>query len=384
MTFKSREGTLLAEKGTFREVGAPKGSRKKTADPTPSTINNISQTNIQNDHRVFNDNRKIHIHLNALGSEDISHIKMEQFKSLFDGSAEEIVGRMRGMMSPRQYQKTIRLAWDRLQNDLYDKQCMEVAQAAAQGAADGWAPPDEGQTGKEPSDEAPPEDEIGSSESDTDSEGRDEGPAYDRVVVDGALIKYDGNPHSEYNRKDSEKVGTIAICNLKAAADAVQLPAQFAQLLSENLSNCNNIVHPKNAGYFEYFNGAMWVKKTTADVKTFVSVWEDKIKESFDLLGERHGDAWKESFQALYAANVIGKFKHRHAQKSNKKFLDTQVKRAALLAVDNANSRIKAVESHTGKRVRRVFSEEDGESRQRKVHRNVKWEELMNEFLIDE
>ena len=100
-TYKHREGTMLTEKGEFRGAGAPKGSRKKTTGPTPTTINNMSTTNnTHNDHRVFNDNREIHIHLNALGSEDVSHIKMEQFKSLFDGSTEEIIGRMRGMMSP--------------------------------------------------------------------------------------------------------------------------------------------------------------------------------------------------------------------------------------------------------------------------------------------
>jgi len=58
--------------------------------------------------------------------------------------------------------------------------------------------------------------------------------------------------------------------------------------------------------------------------------------------------------------------------------METQAKRAALLAVDNANSRIKAVQSQTGKRVRRVCSTDDEgeEGRKRKVHRNVVWEEL--------
>lgn len=59
--------------------------------------------------------------------------------------------------------------------------------------------------------------------------------------------------------------------------------------------------------------------------------------------------------------------------------METRAKprRAALLAVDNANSRIKAVESRTGKRVRRVFSKDEGEARKRKVHKNVSWEELI-------
>jgi len=114
-------------------------------------------------------------------------------------------------------------------------------------------------------------------------------------------------------------------------------------------------------------------------VDTFVSVWRDKVKECFDLLVERHGDAWLNSFEAMYAANVIGKLKRRHLHKRYKKFVETQVKRAALLAVDNANSRIKAVEAHTGKRVRRVCSEDEGEPRRRKVHRNVTWTELMNQ-----
>lgn len=176
------------------------------------------------------------------------------------------------------------MAWDRLQNDLYNEQCAAVARGAG---------------------DASPSDED---ESDTDSDGCEEGPAYDRVIVNGALIKYDGNPHSEYNRQAKEKVGNISICDLKSSADAVELPAQFAKLLSENLSNCN-VVHPKNAGYFEYFDGATWVKQHTAEVDTFVSVWRDKVKECFDLLVERHGGAWLNSFEAMYAANVIGKLK---------------------------------------------------------------------------
>lgn len=349
-SYKHREGTRLAEKGEFREVGAPKGPRQRTADHTPTTVNNISTTNnTHNDNRVFNDNREIHIHLNALGSEDVSHIKMEQFKSLFDGSTTEIVRRMRGVMTPVQYQRTIELAWDSLQNDLYNEQYMDASQHAAEGI------PTE-------------EDELASCHSDTNSESSEEGPPYDSIIANGALIKYDGNIHSEYNRQAKEKVRNISICDLKSSGDAVDLPAQFAQLLSENLSNCN-VVHPKNAGYFEYFDGTTWVKKSTADVDTFVSVWRDKVKECFDLLGERHGDAWLGSFQASYAAIVIGKFKRRHLHKP-----------AALLAVDNANSRIKAVESLTGKRVRRVCLEDEGESRRRKVRRNVTWGEMMNQF----
>jgi len=50
------------------------------------------------------------------------------------------------------------------------------------------------------------------------------------------------------------------------------------------------------------------------------------------------------------------------------------------VAVDNANSRIKAVESSTGKRVRRVNSKGDDEERKRKVHRNVLWNELIDKF----
>lgn len=379
-TFKRREGTLLAEKGEFREVGAPKGPRNKAAvgEGRTTTINNISNTqNTHNDHCIFNDNREIHIHLNALGSEDVSHIGMEQFKTLFNGSTEEIINLMRGMMSPELYSRTIEVAWTQLQSDLYDKRFMAPSdQAAPNEAPPGEeSPPGEAPAGEEPADESP----AASAESDTESEGPDEGPAYELVEVDGALIKYDGGQSSEYNRRAKEKVGNIAICDLKASADAAELPAQFARLLSENLSNCN-ILHPKNAGYFEYFDGATWVKNRTQDVETIVSVWEDKVKECFKLLEERHGDAWLQSFQALYAANVIGKFRSRHVQKSYKKYVDTQVKRAALLAVDNANARIKAVESRTGKRVRRVCSEDEGESRKRKIHRNVLWGELMNQF----
>lgn len=351
-TFKYRNGAVFAEKGEFREAGE---RRKKTVAPpetarssSPTTINNIS--NIHNDHSVnFNDNRVINIHINALGSEDVSHIKMEQFKNLFEGSTEEILSRMQEMLPPKTYQQCIESAWNGLQNKLYKRKCS------------GEGPPDQAET-------------------DTDSDAAaDDELDYEDVTLYGAPIKYDSNPESDYNRKAKAKVGRISMCNLRASGAAVELPTQFAELLTQNMSNCN-VLHPKNAGYFEYFNGTTWVKKATVEAETFVSVWAGKVKECFDLLGERHGDAWLNSYEAMYASIVIGKLKCQDFHQDCKKYMEAQIKRAALVAVDNANSRIKAVESSTGKRVRRVNSKGDDEERKRKVHRNVLWNELIDKF----
>lgn len=118
------------------------------------------------------------------------------------------------------------------------------------------------------------------------------------------------------NRQAKEKVAKISLCDLKAGADAIQLPTQFAELLSENLSNCN-VLHLKNAGYTEHFDGQRWVKMASIEVAAIVSTWAEKFKEYFDLLGEKHGDAWLKSFEALYASNVIDKFNDRHSNSNS-------------------------------------------------------------------
>lgn len=175
-TFEYRDGVLIAENGEFREVGAPRGPRRRTATPTEGAVstttnsNNISNNvagnmNIHGDHRVVNE---IHIHVNPLGHEDVSHIKMEQFKSLFDGSIDEAVGRMQEMMSPDKFQNVIDQAWIGLQNGLYRRYCEEGARGASAAAQDATA----------------------SNESDTDSEERD---PYALLEINGEPIKYDKN-----------------------------------------------------------------------------------------------------------------------------------------------------------------------------------------------
>lgn len=356
-TFKSREGIFLAEKGEFRDVGAPKGPRKKISSGIDTTVNNINTANIRNGDQI---NREINIHLNALGSEDVSHIGMEQFKSLFEGSADDIIRQMKQTMSPEQYSNCVETAWEEVWNDLYTKKCSEEAMEDARGAAS-----------------------SGSAKEKTALQDRvlDDGPGYDKIILNGQPMKYDCDVNSAYNKQAKEEVERMLILDRKAHADAVELPVKFAELLSQNLSNCN-VLHSKHAGYFKYFDGIMWVTKINPQVYEIISVWENKVQECFDLLGERHGDNWLGSFEAVFASNVIAKFKCRHNRTSCRGYLaiETRAKprRAALLAVDNANSRIKAVESRTGKRVRRVFSKHEGEAHKRKVHKNVSWEELIN------
>lgn len=431
-TYKFRDGILLAEKGQFRHAGGCKASRIQAS--TPSIVNNINKTIIHGDQiNQYNDNREIHIHMNALGCEDVSHIKMEQFKNLFHGSTDEIIDFMKGFLSENVYRATIENAWHGLQNTLYKKKCSkehektfrftdasaslgEVAatdesaspgkvactdESASSGqvvsmdesAFEGQGAPSPGQVVSMDASASPgqvvstdastspgqvEDDAASSASSDTDSESdyTGDGPAYDKVVVNGALIKYDSDPRSEYNKIAKEKVGRISICDLRASAAAVELPAEFAKLLMENVSNCN-VLHGKNAGYFEYFDGSMWVKQANNEVDTLLSTWANKIKECFQLLGERHGADFLDSYEADFALNVMVKFKYRHLRKSYKRYMDTQAKRAALFAIDNANSRIKAVQSQTGKRLRRVYSDDEGQARKRKVHRNVVWAELM-------
>jgi len=125
--FSYREGIILSEKGQFRAAG---GSRLKGKQVATSTIVNNTTNNIHNGdqiNQVFNDNREIHIHIHALGSEDVSHIQMEQFKSLFEGSTDDVIRQMKEITSPQNYHRFVETAWQGLRNNLYAKKCSDKA-----------------------------------------------------------------------------------------------------------------------------------------------------------------------------------------------------------------------------------------------------------------
>ena len=378
-TFKQREGILVSEIGLFKKPGRQKGSRNKPVNSAVDgqaggTVNNnittnntgSFNTNTHNDHSVNNVSNTIHVHINPVGSESMSHITMEQFKKAMGGGKEEIIHSMKTMMSAHDYEQVIEQAWHGLQETLYEKQWGEqLLERSA--AADSTQ---------------------SASGSDTESDGSssdgqdDPTPTpfqYEAIEVNGEPIKYDGQCSSEYNKEAKRKVGRMSILERSAVVKSLELPYEFAELLFENPHNAN-VKHPKKAGSIEYFDGEKkdWAFKPTCEVHSIVKNWGNKAKEYYALLEEKYGAEWTDTFDGFYAAQVLKMFDYHHPCCSKiLKFLDKHVQRCALLAIENANKKVKRVKSRTGKSMKRVLSESDFEARDKKVLRNTSWAEIM-------
>ena len=337
-TFKHRNGSLVSEVGVFRAAGGQKG--KKAVTPTgTTTMNNIN--------RISN---TVLVQICPLGQEDVSHITVQQFNKIFGNSKEEVVRKMKDELSEENYQQIVDEAWEGLQNVLFTR-FFEEREAAAK-----------------PSD----------SESEDDS---DEAPMmtpskYMRELnVNGEPIKYDPDRSSEYNKEVKRVMATVSILERNLVEKSVSLPHEFAELLYSSPHNLN-VRHPSKAGYIEYFDGKTWVKKGTNEVYRVIEHWERKAKELYLLLKEKHGAEWAGSFSERMASKVFEYSEYRHPCFAAKP-LDAYIKRRALLAINNAEERVREVKRKTGKRLRRVLSESDFEARRGTVLRKTTWGHLM-------
>lgn len=362
-TFKDKCGVLVTEIGVFKKGGAQKGSRKNTASSAGSAVSNTANTTNNNSHNTNSNNitnndnsvnNTVHVHIHAVGKEDVSRITMDQFKELLGGGKEAIIEQMKKQLSGEAYQQIIEEAWHGLQKVLLEKKWNEREAADVAQAEQGDA-----------------SDEI------SDDEGPMMTPLrYSMLTVNGEPLKYDGQHDSEYNQQAKDKVSTMSVIERSAVAKSYDLPHEFAELMYNNPHNCN-VKHATNSGSFEYFDGTRWTKKRVDKVHSLVENWGEKAKEFNDLLKERHGSEWSDSFDGTYASHVIDMFKYQHPCCANiLKFLDTHAKQCALLAIENANKKIKDVHTRTGKRMHRVLSESDFEVRDKKVLRATSWEKL--------
>lgn len=337
--FKHRDGTLVSEVGVFRAFGRQRGPRKQATNPAGKTVNRSDSFN-QTDNRV---NTNVFVQINKVGEEDVSHITMEQVKKLVGGSREEVLQMMQEKLPKHVYQNIIDEMWQGLRTLLLNKEYEKCEDAG--GSSDDEAPM------MKPSD------------------------CMD-LVVGGEPIRYDGNPHSEYNKEAKKKVATMAILERSAVEKRYSLPHQFAELLFASPHNLN-VRHPSNAGYIEYFDGEMWVKEGNHKVDMIIGNWQEKAGELLRLLEMRHGSEWVGSFGEHMASTVLKYSKYEHGCFSAKP-LGAHVRRCALLAIDNAEERVKLLKRRTGKRLRRVLSESDFDVRGGSLLRSTTWEELFH------
>lgn len=117
-TFSRLEGTCVEQIGTFRKTGrkaAPKGT------VTATTIDN--STHITNNYITNTDNsvtsNTIHIHVHAVGQEDISNISLQALQDLI-GEREHILENIRSEL-PEFCAYIASRGWDEVYDRLYEK-----------------------------------------------------------------------------------------------------------------------------------------------------------------------------------------------------------------------------------------------------------------------
>lgn len=279
-TFKHRHGVVVSEFGVFRKGG---------------------------NWRKFYSNAPLEIH--PVGEEDVSHITMQQFKRVLGGDKSDILQRTRGELSSADHDRIVNEAWGGLQDMLYASEVSGLESLEALEAVE-----------QDPEADSPVMTPL----------------KYRALGVDGEPIRYDGDPCSAYNTEARRKVATIAILELSAVGKSYDLPHEFAKLLYENPRNIN-VKHPTKAGFIRCYNGQSWVNKETLRVHDIVKTWRRKARELFDMLKERHGSEWEDTFSGRYATQVLNFFDYQHPRFSDHaKYLGARAKRCALIAIENA------------------------------------------------
>ena len=410
-TFDRREGTPVAEIGSFRRCGRHSGLRRGKhervpGEPVINTTNNINNTTNNNNNTTNNNNdnsvnttnnndnsanttnnidnsvnQTIHLSINAFGKEEISHIAEEQFKKLVLGSPEQVIDYMKKELPQQEYDRIVNKAWRNLRQPLFEKALAEAESARMSAERDATAADAEADA------EAADSESTSSSEEDSDWEEKMEPAdranmmeelAYNNLVVNGEPIKYDGQPDSAYNKDAKAKVEVIAIAKHSIAVMSYWLPWKFAKLMYDCPHN-SNLIHPSNAGYIKYYDGQAWIKQNACDVYMITRNWEKKLGEYFKMLEAKHGAEWAQSFQGWYISEIMRMFDVLHPDfAACENWTNARVKKEALLLIDNTNERLKAVKRRTGKRVNRVLDGNDFEVRDKKVLRRTTWEELMS------
>ena len=314
--FNNRNGTLIEEVGSFRNRGPAKRWKTpsgKTPVSNNNTVNNTVNNNdhsttINNDHSVntTNNDNTIHLHIHAFGEEDVSHITMDQFKSLI-GTKKEVMDMVRQYYTPNAYNNITEVAWHDMrrtlahalylkeQDDRYYAELAAAAPAPSDAAPDAAAdatPHAEAAKGAEPSEvssdipsDAAPDagaDEQaakGAELSEVSSETSDDLPDSDYLLN---VKDFDMNELSEHTQKLKALFFEKAVLDEHARSAACSLPFQLAELMYENPHNAN-VIHATKNGRIKYFDGASWVE-------ILVSTIGDVVRCSTKLGEKSQGD----------------------------------------------------------------------------------------------
>lgn len=361
-TFKHRDGTLVSDVGQFRKSGTHTSS-------TDSTVTDSATD--------------IYLSIHPVGEEDLSHISLEQFKSIFGGSKEELHRHMRSQYaSDNAYQNAIENSWQAVRSVLFQEHCEKYHGLPVTGQAE-HSEAEQGEAEQGEAEQGEAEQAEESSDGDKISVEYPINPpeVVAQAQLDGQPLYYDSREDSDYNRRARERVAAITMLDRYAADKSLDLPHLFGELLFANPHNVN-VCYTKKSGSFEFFDGQIWRSENVAKLHIVTKNWIVKIREFYHLLEERHGEDWTDSFHGLLAWKSIDMLHFWHPDCANKiRSKRARGKADALRVIHMANTRVRHVTSKTGKRVRRVLCDTDFEVKGKKILRRATWSDLESGVL---
>lgn len=336
--YQERDGDMIEEVGTFRTRG--RQSKDESMKVTTNIHGDHNTVHQHIDRSVTNnitnvDNSVIHLHIHALGEEDLSHISLERLKEVIMSREENInvtKNSLEQKLSEAAYAARVHRLWEKNRRIKRHKR-MNTEPVLMSDCSD------------------------------------DEGD----LILKGEPVEYDSDLDSEYNKETKRRTEELSLLEESAKYRGFTIPHEVASLLFENPHNSNVIASTKS-GDIKYFNGISWVKISTDELDQIVENWIQKTRQTVEMFKNHSDSDFAQSNEAQYVTNVLdmledGVTVHVNEQKGCSKF----AKKRSLICIENMNMRLKGVESVTGRRVKRVSGREPG---LQNIVRNTTWDEL--------
>ena len=369
-TFEEVEEELIESFGALRHVGA-KGHlpRKRNAASnaeakaqsnaesntesknTTSTRSHNTTTTQSHNTTTTTNIEHLHLHINALGEEDVSHITKETLES-FVGTADQVVRRLHGLFTPAYKHSVIKKKWKAFRR--YARQKVRR-----------W---DEQERNKDP-DYKSMGDSWGIRPPTYESEAEDD--EYDHDLSKPPL--YDPDSDSENNSRIKQELLRETLLEESPSQYKDDFLRDFEDWVYQNPHNSNVIASTKE-GYFKYFDGKCWIK--LYNKRFFNKVTASRVLKMDELLHTLVAQGELTEFCRDQVSQMVTKLFELSQGDELERFMadHTETTKDGILAAENQGVRLASVEQTIQRLIKRVGSL----TTRGDVARNSTWEDLEN------
>ena len=372
--FNIFEEELIESYGAFRHVGARGHLRERSTDATvqsntesnmeskntttTSSHNNTTtsshNTTTTSSHINSNNTTHLHLHINALGKEDTSHITKETLED-FIGTPDQVARRLDGLYNMNSKLRILKKKWASFR--MYARQKVRR-----------W---DKQEKSKDPDYKCmgePLNIKSPTPESEADDNYESEGEILEKPPV------YDPDSDSETNTKRKQKLLKGGLLEEYPNLRKEEFLRDFEDWIYENPHNSNVIASTKE-GYFKYFDGKGWIK--LYNKRFFKKVTLSRIKKMDELLHNLVDEGELSEFCREQVSEIVNELFVDTCDDDEMKFHladHTETTKDGILAAENQGARLTSVE----KSIQRLIVRVGKMTTRDNVVRNSTWENLEN------